>query len=36
MEIFALFFSPENMKGRDPLGDLVIGGRIIIKWIFKK
>jgi hypothetical protein len=26
----------ENLRERDHLGDPVIGGRIILKWIFRK
>jgi len=29
-------FQPENMKGRDHLGDINIGEGIIFKWILKK
>jgi hypothetical protein len=27
-------FSSENLKGRNPLGDLGAGWRIILKWVF--
>jgi hypothetical protein len=29
-------FLSGNLKGRDQLGDLDIGGRIILKWILRR
>jgi hypothetical protein len=27
---------PENVRGKDHLGDLCVDGRIILKWMLKK